>query len=172
VFNRTRRRYGGHIAHQGVAMAVIAMALSKSYKVEHDVTLNAGESSTIGSFTATFREAAFKDEGNRKALEAVFTATDGGADIGELKPRLNYYATQREPIYTPTVYSSWTKDLYLSVIELDREGKYVVVRMIVMPGIFWLWVSAVVIAVGSIIVMLPDRRVEKRLVPDAATEAA
>ncbi len=168
VFLRTRRRFGGHVAHYGVLFAVAAIAVSKAYKLEQDITLDRGETGSLGRFSATFQDATLKNEGHRKALEAVFTVTDSGSPAGEQRPRLNYYATQREPIYTPTVHSTWTQDFYLSVIELDREGKYVVVRMIVMPGVFWLWVGAVVIGIGSAIVLWPDRRSAQRGALEAA----
>ena len=161
VFTRTRRRYGGHIAHYGVVMAVVAMAVSKGYKQEADITLHPGEHAELGRFGVTFQDSRMEQEPQRKAVKAVFAVTDGGVDVGTQSPRLNYYPTQREPIYTPAIYGTWTSDLYLSVVELDRDGSYVVLRMIVMPGVLWLWVAGGIIALGSLIVLWPDRRASR-----------
>lgn len=158
VFQRTPRRYGGQIAHVGVVMAVVAIALSKGYKQEMDVTLRPGNTATMGRFTATFDKAEFIKEPHRDSVAAVFSVTDGGAQVGEQRPRLNYYPRQREPIYTPAVHSTLTSDFYLSVVELEPKGAYVVVRLIVMPGIVWLWVAPVLIALGSLIAMWPYER--------------
>jgi cytochrome c-type biogenesis protein CcmF len=158
VFQRTPRRYGGHLAHLGVVMAVVAIAFSKGYKEEQDVTLRPGATATMGRFTATFDKAEFTKEPHRDSVAAVFTITDGGAIVGEQRPRLNYYPRQREPIYTPAVYTTLTTDFYLSVVELDPKGAYVVVRMITMPGIVWLWVAPFLIALGSLIAMWPHER--------------
>jgi cytochrome c-type biogenesis protein CcmF len=161
VFQRTPRRYGGHIAHYGVILAVLSLAISKGYKVEKDVTLNPGETAQLGRFSATFRDAESIQEPHRTAIAAVFDITDSGQAAGTQRPRLNYYKRQREPIYTPAVHSTYTSDFYLSVIEIEPEGAYVVVRMIVMPGIFWLWLAPVVIALGSLIAAWPHGKTEK-----------
>ena len=38
-----------------------------------------------------------------------------------LEPRMNQYATEREPIGTPAVRTSLKEDLYLSVMNIDPE---------------------------------------------------
>jgi cytochrome c-type biogenesis protein CcmF len=170
VLTRTRRRYGGHLAHYGVVMAVIAIAVSKGYKQEADVTLKPGEHAELGRFSVTFEKSRMDQEPHRKAVKALFAVTDGGVDVGTLDPHMNYYPTQREPIYTPAIHSTWTSDLYLSVVELDREGKYVVLRMIVMPGVLWLWIAGGVVALGALVVLWPDRRAARASLAPAAGE--
>lgn len=155
VFRRTRRRFGGHLAHYGILMAVISLALMKGYKEESDVTLRPGQTAEMGAYTATFVDSRVDQEEHRTSVAAVFAVTDGGAAAGEYMPRLNYYRTQREPIYTPAVHSTAAGDFYLSVVELDKDGAYVVVRMITMPGVVWLWVAPFLIALGSLIAMWP-----------------
>ncbi len=173
VFRRTRRRFGGHIAHYGVIAAVVALALSKGYKQEIDVTLRPGETAEMGRFTATFTGAEFLEEEHRTSVAAVFQVTDGGTDVGTQMPRLNYYPRQREPIYTPAVHATVTSDFYLSVVELDQKGSYVVVRLITMPGIFWLWVAPVLIALGTLIAIWPDsKRKPARVAADGGEQAA
>ena len=71
---------------------------------------------------------------------------------------LHYYPTQREPVFTPAVHSSASGDFYLSIVEVGKDGEYVVVRLITMPGVVWLWISPIVIALGSLIAMWPVRR--------------
>ena len=104
----------------------------------------------------------------------MFDVSDGGAAAGTQRPRLNYYKRQREPIYTPAVHSTYTSDFYLSVIEIEPAGAYVVVRMIVMPGIFWLWVAPVVIGIGSLIAAWPHgkRQTKRKLVTASGEQPA
>ncbi len=158
TFRRMRRRVGGHIAHYGILLAVIALALSKGYKQEADVTLHAGESASVGKWTATFDKAQILKEPARTADIAVFTIAQNGKVIGTVEPRLNHYPTQREPVFTPAIHETLTGDFYVSIVELDMEQNFVVVRLIDMPGITWLWVSPAVIALGSIMAMWPERR--------------
>lgn len=173
VFVRTRRRYGGHIAHIGVLLAVISLALMKGYKDEVDVTLAPGQTAELGAFTATFTDAKRTKEEHRTSVAAIFDVTQGGSPVGQLAPRLNYYATQRTPIFTPAVHSTLSRDFYLSIVELDPEGDYVVLRMISMPGVVWLWIAPFVIALGSLIAAwpAPARRRARDTAPAAGQTA-
>lgn len=170
TFVRTRRRFGGHVAHYGVILAVIALALSKGYKREIDVTLRPGETAEVAGYTATFERASFQQADHRTSVGAVFAITDGGRDVGTLEPRLNYYPRQREPIFTPDVHSTLKGDFYLSVVELDPDGAYVVVRMITMPGIAWLWIAPIFMALGSVIAIWPARPRRRAALAASGTE--
>ena len=103
---------------------------------------------------------------------ASFAITADGAPQGRVEPRLNYYPTQREPVYSPAVLEGWGQDFYISVVELDKDGAYVVARLIVMPGIFWLWVAPVIIALGTTVVLWPERRRAPAVAPTGAEQAA
>lgn len=170
TFRRMRRRVGGHIAHYGILLAVVALALSKGYKQEVDVTLTAGQSASIGRWTATFDKAETIQEQARSADVATFTITEDGKPAGIVEPRLNKYPTQREPVFTPAIHETLRGDFYVSIVELDLKEPYVVVRLIDMPGIGWLWLSPVIIALGSILAMWPERRraVEATVAADGA----
>jgi cytochrome c biogenesis factor len=62
----------------------------------------------------------------------------------------------REPIGTPAIYSTPARDLYLSLIELPRDGSSVTVRVMIMPGVMWLWVAGAIIGLGTIVSILPS----------------
>jgi cytochrome c-type biogenesis protein CcmF len=162
VFRRTRRRFGGHVAHYGVLLAVLALALMKGYKEEVDVTLKPGQTAELGHYAATFVDSRIDKQEHRTSVAAVFSVRDGSTEAGEYLPKLNYYPSQREPIFTPAVHSTLTGDFYLSVVELDPDGAYVVVRMITMPGVVWLWIAPVLMALGSIIAMWPASTTPRR----------
>ncbi len=158
VFRRTRKRWGGHIAHHGVALLVVTIALSKGYKQEQDVTLHPGEAASIGRHTVRYLGSDLSEEPHRTSVGANFAVVEGDTALARMRPHLNYYPTQREPIYTPEVYSTLRDDLYLSIVEIDKDGTYVVLRMIAMPGMLWMWLAGGVILLGSLIVAWPDGR--------------
>jgi cytochrome c-type biogenesis protein CcmF len=92
-----------------------------------------------------------------------FDVAKNGRPIDTFGPRMNYYPTQREPIVTPAVHEKLNGDLYFSLIEIGRgDGATVIVRLIHQPYQIWLWFSAPVIALGSIITLWPQRERERR----------
>jgi len=167
-----RRRLGGHVAHLGVLMAVASLALGKGYKSETDVTLDPGETAVVQGVEVTFQRTTFTEEEHRTRVAAVFDVTRQGEHLATLTPGMNYYPSQREPIFTPDVHETLAGDVYLSVVELGRDGEYVVVRVIQMPAVVWLWIAPVVIVLGTLIVLWPARRREPRGVPTGAEAVA
>lgn len=168
VIQRARRRFGGHIAHYGVLLAVFSLALSRGYRVEQDFALSTNETAAFQDYEITFTGARTLQESHRESRVADFAVTSAGRSIPDLSPRLNYYRTRREPIFTPAVHSTPTGDLYMSLIEV--ENARAVVRVIYQPYQVWLWWAAPMIALGTLIAMWPAARRRRKATPTAALE--
>lgn len=169
---RGRRRLGGHVAHFGVIIAVIAIAMSSAYKVEKDYILKAGEPAAIGEWVATYTGSHWEKEPRRDSLIASFDLSRNGQPSGGLSPRLNYYRSMREPVGTPAVRSRITGDLYVSLLQVENDGETVSIRAMTMPMVPWLWVSPVVIALGTLMVLWPQRKRASEAAPAGAIAGA
>jgi cytochrome c-type biogenesis protein CcmF len=172
VFGRSRRRFGGHVAHYGVVMAVAAIAMSSGYKVEKDFVLRTGETATLGEWSATYHGAQMVKEAHRDSMVASFSLTKGGEDMGLREPRLNYYKRMMEPIGTPAVRSTLGGDFYMSLMQVDPEAGRVSVRIMTMPLVPWLWVSAGVIFAGCVMVLWPQRQQREAVAAAVAAREA
>ncbi len=157
VVQRGRRRTGSVIAHLGVVAAVIALAMSKAYRIEEDVHLQRGESMSFVGFDLRFISGEERPQAHRTSWVATFDATRNGETI-RLEPKSNLYPRQREPVFTPAVHPMFTGDLYLSLIELPADRESVVLRAIWMPAMWLLWICAPIIALGALIAAWPERR--------------
>ncbi|MBT3224160.1 MAG: hypothetical protein HN348_34260, partial [Proteobacteria bacterium] len=158
AFGRTRRRFGAHISHFGIVMAVVAIALSKGYKEEHDVMLRPNESAQIGRYEVVFQGPRTERQPNRTSEIAVFAADRSGRAINNQEPRLNRYRTMLEPIGSPSIHTNPVDDLYLSLLELPLSGEYVNVRLMTLPAVIWLWISGLVISLGTVLVLWGSKR--------------
>lgn len=158
VWSRARRRFGGHIAHFGVILAVFALAVSKGYRVERDLSLAKGETKPFLEYQVTYSGARVDKQPHRESLVASFAVTRQGSHVRDFEPRMNFYPRQREPIFTPDVQTTPVADLYFSIIEVPPDGNSAVVRVIRQPGMLWLWVSSPVIALGTLICLWPAAR--------------
>jgi cytochrome c-type biogenesis protein CcmF len=78
--------------------------------------------------------------------------------MGEEHPRLNFYRSSQQPIASPAVASSLTKDLYLTLMAFDQEENHATVRVIVNPAVAWLWIGGGVMGLGALIAVWPRRR--------------
>lgn len=156
---KTRRRFGGHVAHYGILIAVFSLALTKGYRVEKDFTLTKDQQVQFAGFDIRYTGFEQVDQGFRRSEVLHFAVQKDGRDLGTYGPRMNHYPTQREPIVTPAVFERANGDLYFSLIDSGAMmgGDKIVVRMIFQPYQMWLWFSAPIVALGTLIALWPQR---------------
>ncbi|MEN0062882.1 MAG: cytochrome c-type biogenesis CcmF C-terminal domain-containing protein [Myxococcota bacterium] len=157
VWTKAQRRFGGHIAHYGVLLAVFSLALTKGYRTESEFNLDTNEAAQFAGYSFTFMGSEAINEPHRLSNIASFDVEG----VGVLAPRLNSYYQGRmagQPIFTPAVHSTPTHDLYFSILQVSEDGQNIIVRVIHEPFQVWLWVSLFVIAGGTIITLLPTAR--------------
>ncbi len=91
---RNRRRYGGYIAHAGIAILLVGIAASSSFQTNRDVRLDVGESAQVGDYKVTYK-GLDSDPGNERiAFAATLDVRKDGKDFALLAPARNYYPTQ------------------------------------------------------------------------------
>ncbi|MEZ4322653.1 MAG: heme lyase CcmF/NrfE family subunit [Myxococcota bacterium] len=178
VLTRGRRRFGGQVAHYGIIMAVFALTLSRTYRVEHDYSIPKGGTVQFESYDITFTGSSLEKKSHRDSVVAEFLVQSGGAELGTFHPKMNYFRGSRmgDPIWTPDVRSTPLGDLYFSLIEIPQDGQTVQIKFIERPFMMWAWWSAPLIFLGSLIAAWPARRrsgaVEMARVPEAEGEPA
>jgi len=157
AFTRNRRRFGGQVAHLGVILAVVAIAFSSAFKVEKDFTLRPGEAGQLADVSVIFEGSRSEQEPHRRSVIGRFLLKQGDAQLSVQEPRLNFYTMRREPIGTPAVYTTATRDIYLSLMKVEADGSFASFRVIIMPMMVWLWISILIIAAGTLLAILPKK---------------
>ncbi len=155
---RARRRFGGYIVHFGVLAIAAAVAASGSAKTQMHATVREGESVEFQGYKLTYLGSDRVEEAHRTADLARFAVERGGRSLGELAPAMNHYKRMGQPIGTPDVRSGIQEDLYLSLIQVDAAGKTASLDIIVEPLVWWIWVGGLVMVVGTIFAVWPERR--------------
>jgi cytochrome c-type biogenesis protein CcmF len=167
-----RRRFGGYVVHIAVIFIVAAVAASATYKTTTEASLAVGESFEVGPYTVTYERGGLRKQEHRDTVFAHMVVTRDGKQVGVMAPALNYYENQREPIGTPDVFTIGQRDLYLSLLSIERDGSRVGVRAFTIPLVVWLWYAIPVIAAGSLTALWPKRRARAASVPVAEGSAA
>jgi cytochrome c-type biogenesis protein CcmF len=158
VFTRARRRYGGYIVHIGVLIIAVAHAGATAWSEKHTVTLTEGGSAQVEDYHLTYLGSAEDHDSHRRSLIARFDVKEGERSLGEMAPRLNHYLKMGTPIGTPEVESGLRRDLYLSLVNIDPEGKSVSVDVLIKPLVWWLWAGGAVMVLGTLLAAWPQRR--------------
>jgi len=173
ILTRNNRRYGGYVVHAGIVVIIVALALSGTGRTEREVTLNQGEHMVLGDYVIQYDEVWGKQEPQRFVVGSTFTIFKEGEELGQMQPRMNYYTGSQQPIATPAVKSSLKEDLYLTLMAFDQErGGYATVRAIVNPAVPWLWIGGMIVALGGILAVAPQRKAGRPVVATSLDEAA
>jgi len=155
------RRAGGYVVHLGVVLIAVAIAASSVYRSETEMTIREGKSKSFEGYEITYTGTERLDEPHRWSRVARFDVKKGDSSLGTAEPRLNHYKKMNQAIGTPTVISGLDEDLYLSLVQVDPEGKMASLSVVVEPLVWWLWFGGGVMLLGSIIAGWPARRREE-----------
>ena len=149
------RANGGMIVHLGVVMIAVAFAASSSYVRQAEFTLTQGQSAQFAGHELVYVGQNIKQE-SAKIVDQVLITIDG---TGPWAPSLNKFANGNQTIGTPSVRTTFTDDVVLSVIDIkDGENGSVTIRVTVQPLIMWLWIGGGVMAFGTLLAVFPGRR--------------
>jgi len=170
---RSRRRTASYVVHAGVVIVIVAIAVSSTMGTHKEVQLTRGQSVEVGRYTLTFLGSEEVSEPHRDAIVARIDVVRGGRRLGTLTPRMNYYATQREPVGSPAVRSGLFEDLYLSIMNIDPSLDRVGLNAMVNPMIGWIWAATAIMALGGLLgLALPRRDPIASAARDAAAAAS
>ncbi len=156
---RNRRRYGGYIVHFGVVLLFIG-ATGKAFVKETKVTLAKGETARIGEYTLTYRGKSTYPNRNRFVVAAPLEVTKNGKSLGTLIPQKRFYKTAEQPTTEVAIRSTLKEDLYIILAGYDEEKASF--KFILNPLTAWLWIGGVVMTLGTIIAIWPDKNERRR----------
>jgi len=155
---RTRRRYGGLIVHLGVVIAIIGIAVSSIYKVEHEVTLKPKERLEIGPYTVQFNDLQAGERPTHILVWANLTVLKGKTTLTELHPGQRFYPNQQSPFASVDARYHWNEDLYAILSTFERDGSSATIKVMINPMMAWIWIGGGVILLGVLVAVLPERR--------------
>jgi len=163
-----RGEWGMLLAHLGVGVFIFGVTMVKTWEVERDVRMAAGDTATLGGYSFEFQEAGEYAGPNFRALRATVQVSHAGAPVATLHPEKRLYQSQGMPMTEAAIDAGWTRDLYVSLAESVAPGAWAV-RLQVKPFVQWIWGGALLMALGGLLAAT-DRRY--RLARRAAGAAA
>ncbi len=160
---RNKRRYGGYIVHVGVVLLLIGVTGSYGFKQEETQTLTEGQSMTVGSYEITYVSMETYETSEKRVGRATFGVKEEGRDLGFAYPVREYYFKKDQPWTRIDRQSTLGRDVYLMLLDYSPETGQVNMEVNINPLVSWLWIGGIVMVIGGIVAILPDRRDALRL---------
>jgi cytochrome c-type biogenesis protein CcmF len=149
------RTNGGMVVHVGVVIVAVAIAASGSFDTERELTMEVGDATSVGGHDIEYLGSRTVEEPNKTSVRAR-VSVDGEV----YEPAINRFDPSGMSLGTPSVATSLTQDVYLTLQRApdDDAGQTAAIRVIVQPLVTWLWIGGIVMAVGTALAAFPGRR--------------
>ena len=156
--------WGMVIAHLGIAVLAIGITLTSNYSDQRDVRLVTGERIQVAGYEFLFQGIEQVRGPNYIAQQGSFDVfkTADGVDVkpfATLKPEKRRYLATGNMMTEADIDGGLFRDLYVALGEPLGDGAWSV-RVYVKPFIRWIWLGAMMIALGGVIAVL-DKRYRK-----------
>ncbi len=152
------RLYGGLVVHFGVVLIAVALAASSAHGTSETVRLRLDESAKVGGYTFTYVGANTERSGQKTTVSAGVRVQKGERDLGVYAPAVSTYPNSTEGIGTPSVRTGLREDVYLTLVSSPNQQGRVTLGIRINSMIVWLWIGGAVMAIGTVLALLPSLR--------------
>ncbi len=163
LIRRKRRRYGGYIIHLGILIMAAGIISDKLYQQYTQISLQRGESVTLGDFSMTFTGVErLPGPDDLLITKASVDVYKGGEYVRTLGPRIELYTSTQERFTIPSLRSTFTEDFY--VILVDWEGASndgATFKVWLNPLVNWIWGGGIILIIGTLVAAWRDPVDEK-----------
>ncbi|MFZ9924576.1 MAG: heme lyase CcmF/NrfE family subunit [Ilumatobacteraceae bacterium] len=149
------RANGGMVVHLGVILICVALAASNSFTRSQEIDLVAGKVARFAGHTFELMDVVEVRDQRSTSVRAL-VSVDGGKAYA---PSITKYTRIGMNVGTPSVRTSFSHDVYLTLEPPVRQDSgQARIKVFVKPKILWLWIGTFVMALGTVLAVLPGRR--------------
>jgi cytochrome c-type biogenesis protein CcmF len=160
------RLYGGLVVHVGVVVIAVALAASSGYVTRREVQLAPGQSAKVRGYTVTYLGSEIDRSGQKTSVKARVELARGSDRLGVYAPAISTFPNFSSGIGTPSVRTGLLQDVYLTLVSSPTQTGRVAIRVQINPMVLWLWVGGAIMAMGTVLALIPTRR--RQVVPAVA----
>ncbi|MGA1744567.1 MAG: heme lyase CcmF/NrfE family subunit [Ilumatobacteraceae bacterium] len=149
------RANGGMVVHLGVILICVALAASNSFTRSQEIDLVTGKVARFAGHTFELLDVVEVRDQRSTSVRAL-VSVDGGKAYA---PSITKYTRIGMNVGTPSVRTSFSHDVYLTLEPPVRQDSgQARIKVFVKPMILWLWIGTFVMALGTVLAVLPGRR--------------
>jgi cytochrome c-type biogenesis protein CcmF len=155
----TRSYYGMTLAHLGVGITIVGIAMVSLYNAEQDLRMVPGDTVSMGGYEFTFQGTRHIDGPNYQSEQGVFEVTEEGRPYRQMLPEKRIYNASQQTMTEAAIDPGLFRDIYLAMGE-PLGGEAWAVRVQVKPFVRWIWLGAIFMSLGGLLASM-DKRYRK-----------
>ncbi|MDX1443832.1 MAG: heme lyase CcmF/NrfE family subunit [Gammaproteobacteria bacterium] len=167
----SRARWGQMLAHVGMGITALGIAVVSSHGIERDVALAPGKSATVGNYTVHLERVELVQGPNYTAQAGQIRLREGDEDEGILlESQKRRYRVQESAMTEAGIQPRLHRDLYVALGE-PLGGDAWSARVQVKPLVRFIWLGTLFMALGGVLAAT-DRRYRRKGPGNGSDEAS
>jgi cytochrome c-type biogenesis protein CcmF len=154
---RNTRRYGGYVVHLGMVLVFIGIAGS-AFNRDIQMDMGPGKSLAIGPYTILCQNFDQVQNDNYQSERATLEVFRNGRSVMMLYPERRFFFASQVTQTMVALQSSPLHDLYVVYAGRSPDTNQPVIHAYLNPLVKWIWFGGIIVVLGTILAMLPNRR--------------
>ena len=157
----SRSFYGMLVAHIGFAVCIVGITITSQHSVDIHQRMKVGDIIEFSDYQFHLKDLKTVSGPNYEATEAIVDVTKDEDFITTLRSQKRIYTVRNMPMTEAGIDAGFTRDIYMALGEpLDNESWSV--RLYHKPFVRWIWLGAILMAIGGLLAVL-DKRYRLRI---------
>ena len=157
----SRSFYGMLVAHIGFAVCIVGITITSQHSVDIHQRMKVGDIIEFSDYQFHLKDLKTVSGPNYEATEAIVDVTKDEDFITTLRSQKRIYTVRNMPMTEAGIDPGFTRDIYMALGEpLDNESWSV--RLYHKPFVRWIWLGAILMAIGGLLAVL-DKRYRLRI---------
>ncbi len=153
--------YGMSIAHFGIGIFVLGVTFVSAFQQEKELSMQIGQKVEMSGYVYEFRGVKDVQGPNYSSKQALVDVYKNDQLVAKLMPEKRTYLIQKDPMTEAGIDTGFLRDVYVALGERVSDNAWGM-RLYYKPFIQWVWIGAVLMAVGGLLAAL-DRRYRLKL---------
>ncbi len=166
-----RSYWGMVIAHCGLAVMVAGITVVSFHEVERDVRMGPGDEVQLGDYRFVFDSMDEYRGPNFDSTRGHFDVYWKDEFVARMNPEKRTYHASRQVMTEAAIDAGFWRDLYVAMGEPLKASNAWAVRIYFKPGIRWIWLGALIMALGGALA-LSDKRYRRQKFASTQTGGA
>ena len=152
---RTRHSVFKEVVHFGVVLVFISLS-ANTFNLEKQITLKKGELFSLKEYKIRYDSLVNYPTAIKHVVAATLSIFNNEHKVAVLVPEKTLFKSQEQPTTEVAIHTTLKEDLYVILAGYGED--WITLKVLINPLVVWLWIGGVVMGLGTLIVMLPDRR--------------
>ena len=155
------RRYGGYIVHFGFVLLFLGWA-GQAFTTDSQNEAGVGDTITMRQYVLRVDKLGVEDTPNYASQKAAISLFENGKKVALMYPERRVYKASKQPTTEVSIRSTLKEDIYVVFAGATTDGAKAVIQVYYNPLVMWVWIGGIVLGLGTLIAMLPNKKAAVR----------